>query len=151
MVAETNDPKPILPFMGPVYAALEPLSYFIIRASLGFIIIPHGYEKLFLGAAQNTARNQVLKVFGDPIYGAYFIGGLEFFGGIALLIGLFTRFFAAAFVIEMMVISFAVLYPNWAWTQRGMEYALFMGLVSIGILIRGGGPFSLDRAIGREL
>ena len=50
----------------------------------------------------------------------------------------------------MAVISFAVLYPNWSWGKRGMEYALFMGIVALAILLRGGGRYSLDRLIGRE-
>jgi len=75
---------------------------------------------------------------------------VEFFGGILLALGLFTRIVAAAFVIEMAVISFAVLYPNWSWGRRGMEYALFMGIVALAIFFRGGGRWSLDRLIGRE-
>ena len=47
-------------------------------------------------------------------------------------------------------ISFGVLYPNWSWGKRGMEYALFMGIVAFAILLRGGGRYSLDRLIGRE-
>jgi hypothetical protein len=36
---------------------------------------------------------------------------------------------AAAFVIEMAAISFAVLYPGWSRGKHGMEYAPFMGIV----------------------
>ena len=61
-----------------------------------------------------------------------------------------TRVVAAALFVEMMVISFGVLYPSWSWGKRGMEYALFMGLISLAILLRGGGRYSLDRLIGRE-
>ena len=46
--------------------------------------------------------------------------------------------------------SFAVLYRNWSWGRRGMEYALFMGIVPLAIFLRGGGRWSLDRLIGRE-
>ena len=38
-----------------------------------------------------------------------------------------------------------------AWAERGYEYPLFWGLVMLAIALRGGGPFSLDRRIGREL
>jgi putative oxidoreductase len=75
---------------------------------------------------------------------------LEFFGGILLTLGLLTRVVAAAFVIEMAVISFAVLWPNWSWGHRGMEYALFMGIVALAIFFRGGGRWSLDNAMRKE-
>jgi uncharacterized membrane protein YphA (DoxX/SURF4 family) len=32
-----------------------------------------------------------------------------------------------------------------------MEYALFMGIIALAILLRGGGRYSLDQYIGREL
>jgi hypothetical protein len=82
---------------------------------------------------------------------AYFIGALEFFGGIMLAIGLLTRVVAAAFVIEMAVISFGVLWPVWSWGKHGMEYALLMGILALAILFRDGGRYALDHYLGREL
>ena len=85
-----NDNRPILPFAGPIYAALRPWTDTLVRVSLGAIVTPHGFDKLFLGGVANTARNPILKIFGDPIVGAYFIGGVEFFGGLMLVLGLFN-------------------------------------------------------------
>jgi len=149
--AEAERPKLVLPFVAPLYEGLKPYADALVRVSLGAILMPHGFEKLFLDAAARTARNPVLQVFGDPLAGAYFIGGVEFFGGLLLVLGLFTRFAAAAIVIQMAVISFLVLWPNWFWGNRGMEFALFMGLIALSILIRGAGRYSLDHKIGREL
>jgi putative oxidoreductase len=148
---EVDRPKLVLPFVEPIYEGLKPYSDLLVRVSLGAILMPHGFEKLFLDAAARTARNPLLSIFGDPLVGAYFIGCVEFFGGLMLVLGLFTRFAAAAIVIQMGVISFLVLWPNWFWGNRGMEFALFMGLIALAIFIRGGGPYSLDRKIGREL
>jgi len=72
------------------------------------------------------------------------------FGGFMLALGLFTRIVAAAIAIEMAVICFAVLYPAWSWGHHGMEYALLMGLVALGVFLQGGGRYSLDHLIGRE-
>ncbi len=141
----------VLPWTGGVYAALEPYVYPLVRIALGAILMPHGYEKLFGTAAAATARNPLLKIFGDPLVGAYFIGCVEFFGGLMLVVGLFTRFAAAAVAIQMFVISFFVLYPVWGWTQRGMEYSVFMMLIAIAIFIHGGGALSLDRRLPKEL
>ena len=75
---------------------------------------------------------------------------LETLGGLCIALGLFTRFWAAAVTIEMCVIVYHHL-PKFSWGERGYEYPLFWGLVMLAIALRGGGPYSLDRRIGREL
>jgi putative oxidoreductase len=142
--------KLFVPGVAKLYEILAPLSYTLIRFSLGVFLIPHGYAKLFQDDAIAASRNFVNFGWSYPLAWAYFIGALEFFGGIMLAIGLFTRIVAAAFVIEMSVISFGVLWPVWSWGRRGMEYALLMGILALAILFRGGGRYSVDRHIGRE-
>lgn len=122
-----------------------PCGYTVIRIALGLILMPHGFAKLFLHDAVPTSRHFVDWGWPDPLAFAYFIGVLEFFGGLLLALGLFTRIVAAAFVIEMAVICFAVLYPTWDWGHHGMEYSFLMGMVALGLAIGGGGPYSLDR------
>src|SRR6202049_527767 len=122
------DPKRLVfPFVVPLYCVLAPYAYPLVRISLGAILMPHGYDKHFLGGEANTARNPLLiKLFGNGMVGAYFIGCVEFFGGLLLVFGLLTRLAAGAIAIQMFVISFFILWPVWGWTQRGMEYAIFM-------------------------
>lgn len=139
-----------VPAMAGLYQKLAPCSFTIIRVALGLILIPHGFSKLFLNDAVPASRNFVNFGWAYPLAWAYFIGALEFFGGILLAVGLFTRVIAAAIVIEMSVICFAVLWPNWSWGRRGMEYALFMGIVALAIFFRGGGRCSLDNRIRKE-
>jgi putative oxidoreductase len=139
-----------VPAMAPLYERLAPLGFTVVRVALGAIIIPHGFAKLFLDDAVPASRNFVMFGWAYPLAWAYFIGVVEFVGGILLVVGLFTRVVAAALFVEMMVISFGVLYPSWSWGKRGMEYALFMGLIALAIVLRGGGRYSLDRLIGRE-
>ena len=62
-----------------------------------------------------------------------------------------TRFFAAAAAIEMLIITALYWNNGFAWLNRGYEYVLMWGLVCFAIALRGGGDYSLDRAIGREL
>jgi putative oxidoreductase len=139
-----------VPAVAPLYEALAPFGYALIRVALGLILVPHGFAKLFLNDAVPTSRHFVHWGWAYPLAWAYFIGAIEFFGGLMLALGLFTRVAAAAVVIEMAVISFAVLYPHWDWGRHGMEYTVFMGLVALGAFLAGGGRYSLDRMIGRE-
>ena len=69
---------------------------------------------------------------------------------IRVALGLFTQAVALAFVMEMAVICFAVLWPNWSWGHRGMEYALFVGIVALAICFRGGRAWSLGSAMKKE-
>ena len=62
------------------------------------------------------------------------------------------RFFAAAITIEMAVIFFTQYLPNgFSWLNKGYEFVLQWGLVSLAIWLRGGGPYSVDRRLGVEL
>ena len=120
----------------------------LIRVALGLILVPHGYAKLFLDDAVPASRNFVHFGWAYPLAWAYFIGVIEFFGGLMLAVGLFTRIVAAAIAIEMAVISFAVLYPVWSWGKHGMEYALLMGVHCTRHFPGRWRPHSLDRVIG---
>ncbi|HEY2230842.1 MAG TPA: DoxX family protein [Xanthobacteraceae bacterium] len=142
--------KLFVPAVAGLYEILAPLSYTLVRFSLGVFLIPHGYTKLFQDDAIAASRNFVNFGWSHPLAWAYFIGALEFFGGIMLAVGLFTRIVAAAIAIETAVISFGLLWPVWGWAKHGMEYALLMGILALAILFRGGGRYSVDYYVGRE-
>ena len=77
---------------------------------------------------------------------------LETVGAICIILGLFTRFFAAAIAIELGIAFLAVhLKAGFAVNKGGFEYILLLGIVMFAIAIRGGGPYSVDRWIGKEL
>jgi len=86
---------------------------------------------------------------------AFFAGAamfLETVGALCVLVGLFTRFFAAALAIELGVAFLVIHVPKgFAVGQGGYEYVLLLGIVLFAIAIRGGGRYSVDRLIGKEL
>jgi putative oxidoreductase len=113
----------------------------------------HGWGKIMVGPT-----DAFLKAFADlgftpPAFWFWSSFLIEMLGGISLILGLFTRFFAAAAAIEMLCIT--VTYWNagngFGWMKRGYEYVLLWGLLCFAIALRGGGPYSLDRKLGREL
>lgn len=146
-----RDPKLLFPSLKSLYDALNPLSWLLIRCAVGLPLAVHGWGKISRGA-EAMAPLFVKMGYEHPIPLVYFLIFVEFIGGLAIAAGLFTRFFAAMVTIEMAVIMFAHYLPNgFSWLNRGYEFVMIWGLVSLAIWWRGGGPYSLDRKIGREL
>lgn len=146
-----STPRRIIPALGPVYESLSPYAYPLVRFTCGIILVPHGYAKLFEGGVANTAKGMAAAGLEPALLLAWYIGCLEFFGGILLAIGLLTRPVAALVVGFMAVAAFHVHWANgFFWINKGYEFPLFWGLIAVAILIRGGGALSLDRRIGKE-
>jgi len=73
-------------------------------------MIAHGYKKVFGGF---HGHQQFVGSLGIPSWMAYLSTGTEFFGGIAIVLGLFTRFVALAILIEMAVVIVKVHWKKW--------------------------------------
>ena len=145
------EPRLFLPFLKPFYDRAIPLSWLIVRVAVGWNLAVHGWGKVTRGPSAFVKAFSDIGLDPAPpwIWSALVI---EFIGGIALIVGLFTRFFAAAVAIEMGYLTFVQYWANgFSWLNRGYEYVLLWGLVTLAIALRGGGPYSLDRKIGREL
>jgi putative oxidoreductase len=142
-----------IPALGGVYENLVAagIPWLIVRVAAGALLIPHGYLKLFAGGLGGTI--QFFQKLGlEPAAAlATYIGCLEFFGGILLAIGLLTRPVALLVLGFMAVAVVKVHGPNgYLWTKGGFEYPLMWGLLALALLIGGGGPWSVDRKLGRE-
>jgi putative oxidoreductase len=153
MDGEVDPTRLIIPQLGGLYRQFAPYSYAFMRFSTGMVLVPHGVVKLFYGGAAATAKAALGGLGPDlSLAVAYVVGGVELFGGLMLAVGLLTRLAAASIVIEMTVIITVILWPNgYFWTKQGYEYALLWDLLCIGILMRGGGRYSIDRLLPREL
>ena len=151
MAEAHSEPKLLLPFLRPFYDVVIPLSWPIVRIAVGWNLIVHGWGKIMRGPdAQAAAFAHDGLPFGVKF--AIFLTIVEFVGGIAIALGLFTRFFAAAIAIEMGYLVWPLYWGHgFSWLNRGYEYALLWGLASLAVALRGGGPYSLDRKLGREL
>jgi putative oxidoreductase len=145
------EPRPLLPFLKPFYDAAIPWAWPVVRFAVGWNLAVHGWGKVVRGmAAQAEALARSGFDGGIPL--SVFLTVVELGGGIFIALGLFTRFWAAAIAIEMAVLTFYLYWGNgFSWLNRGYEYTLMWGLVAFAIALRGGGPYSLDRKLGREL
>lgn len=146
----SSQPKLLFPGLRSFYAWAEPASWALVRLTVGLMIVPHGWEKLMMGIDKTAQMAFVRRGIqpAEPL--AVVIMILETLGGLCVALGLFTRFWAAAITLEMLVIA-SLYFPKFGWTGPGYEYPLMWGLVMLAVALRGGGPYSLDRAIGREL
>lgn len=146
-----SEPRPLLPFLQPFYDWVVPWTWPLVRFAAGWNLVVHGWGKVLRGPA-GMAKAFIDLGFHDPTNLILLLTFVEFVGGICIILGLFTRFFAAAAAIEMGYITFVLYWSTgFSWLARGYEYTLLWGLVCFAIALRGGGPLSLDRKLGREL
>jgi putative oxidoreductase len=145
-----HETRLLIPRLQSFYDFAIPLAWPIVRIAVGWNLLVHGWGKVTRGPSAYV--RPFVEMGFDPAL-PWVWGGLiiEFGGGLALILGLFTRFFAAAAAIEMLIISVLYWKNGFAWLNRGYEYTLLWGLVCFAIALRGGGPYSLDRKIGTEL
>jgi putative oxidoreductase len=147
----TAEPKLLFPGLAGFYASWREIAYALVRVIIGYILLMHGWGKINTGFAGVTGF--MAKQGLSPA--EFFAGSamfLETVGAICLIVGLFTRFFAAALAIEIGIAFLMVhMAKGFAAGQGGFEYVLLLGIVLLSIAIRGGGPYSVDRYIGKEL
>ncbi len=135
---------------------LAPLAWPIVRITTGLLLMPHGAQKLFgwFGGHGLEATGQFFagSMGMEPgIVFAFLAGFVEFFGGLALVLGLLTRP-AALGVAVLLGVAMTVHIPNgFFWSAGGYEYPLMWALLAVAIFLRGGGEASLDRKLGLPL
>ncbi|MCI0407506.1 MAG: DoxX family protein [Acidobacteria bacterium] len=114
----------------------------LLRIITGFLFFPHGAQKLFglFGGfgGQPGATAPLLSLIGVA-------GVLEFFGGLLVMCGLFTR--PVAFILsgQMAAAYFMAHSPQGVWPllNRG-ELAALYSFVFLFLAASGGGDFSID-------
>ena len=148
----TRERRLLIPSLAGFYATWREIAYALVRVIVGYIIFMHGWGKL-TGAGLAGISGYMAKQGLEP--GMFFAGAaifLETIGAIGVAVGLATRFFAAALAIEMAIAFVLVHLPKgFAAGQGGFEYVLLLGIVLFAIAIRGGGPYSVDAKLGKEL
>lgn len=132
------------------YAAL------ILRVPVGLILAAHGAQKLFGWFGGNGLAGTAgwLSSIGiEPGYlMAILAGGAEFFGGLALVLGLLTRPAALVAAFTMLVAIFSVHIGNGLFADNGgYEYALTLMVALVSLAIQGGGYLSIDKVLSEKI
>lgn len=118
-----------------------------LRLAVATIFIKHGAQKLFtFGFAGVTGAFTQMGVPFPGVTGP-FIALLEFFGGIALLVGLLTRLIALGFALDMLG---AILLVQLKRGFSGYEFEFLLLVSSLALFLAGPGGFSVDALLGRR-
>jgi putative oxidoreductase len=143
--------------MTTLFASGNDWTGLILRLTLGFIIFPHGAQKL-LGWFGGYGFSGTMNFFTGTVHLPWLIGFLviviEFFGSLFLIAGLGGRIWAAAMTVLMAGIIFSShvqngFFMNWFGNQQGEGYEfhlLVIGL-SLALMLNGSGRLSLDRRL----
>jgi putative oxidoreductase len=131
-----------------LFARLAPLAEPLVRIAAGAMLMPHGAQKLFgwFGGYGLTATGQYFDTLGmrPGILFATTAGVIEFFGGLLLVIGLFTRPVALIVAAFLAVALMQHVANGFFWTEGGVEYPLLWCLVALAIFFRGADRYSVD-------
>ncbi len=121
--------------------SLQPLSLLVLRAALALIFIFHGYPKLI---HPTEGMRAFFTQHGMPAYFVSASGILECFGGLLLLVGLFTRPAALLLAGEMAVAIWKVHSLHGALVVNDYEFPLAMAAACFVLATTGAGSASFD-------
>lgn len=139
----------------------------ILRVLLGVVFFPHGMQKLF-GWFGGPGFGGMMHMFttnmGVPAILAFLAIMAEGLGSLGLLSGLLTRVAAFGITVNMIVAVYMIhwhngFFMNWFGmvtsegkpAGEGFEYHLLVIAIGIALMIRGGGKWSVDRAIAGKV
>ena len=129
----------------------------VLRLVTGIVFFAHGAQKMlgwFGGYGFTGTRGFFTGMLHIPAIFAFLAIAAEFFGGIGLILGLFTRVAAFGIFCNMLVAVAMVhrqfgFFMNWAGTQKGegFEFHLLAMAITVFLMIRGAGAASIDRLL----
>ena len=118
-----------------------------LRVMVGVVLLAHGLQKLLMFGFAGTAGFFAHAGIPLPMLSAVLSIGAEFLGGLALILGLFTRPAAAILAFNMTVAVLAVHLKGGFFLPAGFEYALTLLVANMALVLTGAGAFAIDNVV----
>ena len=122
----------------------------LLRLAIGGIFVAHGSQKLFIYGRSGVTGAMAHMGIPFPAISAVLATLTEFVGGIALLLGLFTRLAALPVAFAMFVALAKVHFKGGFFLPMGYEYVLTLMLANIALALTGPGAFALDNLLAKR-
>jgi len=137
------------------------ISALVLRVLLGIVFFPHGAQKVlgwFGGHGFTGTMNSFTGSLGIPAVFAFLAIMAEFLGSLGLIVGLLTRVAAFGIACVMAVAVYMLhfqngFFMNWFGSQKGegFEYHILVVAITLALMIKGGGLWSLDRLLSEKI
>ena len=122
----------------------------VLRVVVGIVFLAHGGQKLFVWGFGGMAGFLGQVGIPAPMLAAVVVTLVEFLGGLALLLGLFTRWAAIPLAINMAVAILTVHLRAGFFLPNGYEFALTLLAANVALILLGSGEASLDSLLGKR-
>jgi len=118
-----------------------------LRLAVGVVFLVHGSQKLFVLGFGNVAGFMAKIGIPAPMLAAIVVTLVEFLGGLALILGSFTRWAAALLAINMLVAILTVHLKGGFFVPAGVEFPLTLLAANLALVLLGSGEASVDRLL----
>ena len=131
------------------------LSALVLRVPVGIVLAAHGAQKLFawFGGYGLEGTGQYMESIGlaPGFLMALLAGSAEFFGGLALVLGVLTRPAALVSAFTMLMAIFTAHISNGLFLSNGgYEYALALFAATLSLVFSGAGRLAVDNLIANK-
>jgi putative oxidoreductase len=120
----------------------------ILRVIVGFLFAAHGWQKFNEFTIVGTQASFTKMGIPAAEAAAPIVATLELVGGVALILGVLARVFAALLALDMLGALFLVHAPAGVFAANGgYELVLLLAAAALAVALAGAGRLSVDRAL----